>query len=475
MRIRDSRLALVLAAALLAGRADAQDARPATFVVWLPADARLFVDHVECPLNGATRTFATTPLDVARKWQYTLRAEAVRQGQPVRYSRKVTFRGGEVVQVDFGRLEASTPEAVPAGPRIEFPEATVQKLPLPATAPTPAAVGERADMPLIGAVPLLTWAQASGTVIKYVQVMSVFKEVMTTENVKRPDGTTVPETVKSLVTEEVQQVYDFPLEETRVIGPDGRPVEPERVAELLKEPAPVLIAQPGESIDPRYLAALKPGTLALLPPLRTPAQPRPIEGKPTRPPVQIEPPAPAPPKEEVRIPHRPRFVPTSLQEPAPKNPFANVKGPLPQLRLARVDANGTLHVRDHANRLQTRTGSMDVQTEGKTEKAAFQFTLEQSQEMVAAVPAGEFKAYDGNGNQLAPAGLAQRLGREVVVLLGYENHQPDPAVVARLREETPIIVVTLSRGSLGALGWGGYGYGVYNGDSPAPAAEATVQ
>src|SRR5262245_2410610 len=76
----------------------------ATVVVHLPADARLYVDNVLCPLNSNKRTFQTPPLEKGRKYYYTIKARAVREGKPVQESRKVYVAAGKKVRVDFGDL-----------------------------------------------------------------------------------------------------------------------------------------------------------------------------------------------------------------------------------------------------------------------------------------------------------------------------------------------------------------------------------
>jgi uncharacterized protein (TIGR03000 family) len=73
----------------------------ATVVVKLPARAKLYVDNVFCPLTSAKRTFRTPRLERGRRYYYTLRVETVRNGQPVRQTRKVYLEAGKRVVVDF--------------------------------------------------------------------------------------------------------------------------------------------------------------------------------------------------------------------------------------------------------------------------------------------------------------------------------------------------------------------------------------
>ena len=53
----------------------------ARVTVKLPADARLYVDNVVCPLSSDTRTFNTPELEVGRSYFYTLKAEVIRDGE----------------------------------------------------------------------------------------------------------------------------------------------------------------------------------------------------------------------------------------------------------------------------------------------------------------------------------------------------------------------------------------------------------
>jgi uncharacterized protein (TIGR03000 family) len=76
----------------------------ATVVVRLPADAKLYVDGVACPLTSEERTFKTPRLQPGRQYYYTIRAELVRDGEPVVDSRRVLVSAGKRAEVDFGEL-----------------------------------------------------------------------------------------------------------------------------------------------------------------------------------------------------------------------------------------------------------------------------------------------------------------------------------------------------------------------------------
>jgi uncharacterized protein (TIGR03000 family) len=75
---------------------------PRTLItVRLPADARLFVDDVACPLASDTRTFETPGLKAGQAYSYTFRAEVTRNGQVVSTTQRVRFDAGKAVEVDL--------------------------------------------------------------------------------------------------------------------------------------------------------------------------------------------------------------------------------------------------------------------------------------------------------------------------------------------------------------------------------------
>ncbi len=78
--------------------------RNSRIIVSLPADAKLFVDNVECPLPGNIRTFNTPNLDPSRVYMYTMRVELARDGQTVRDSQQITIVPGVDVQVNFNKV-----------------------------------------------------------------------------------------------------------------------------------------------------------------------------------------------------------------------------------------------------------------------------------------------------------------------------------------------------------------------------------
>jgi uncharacterized protein (TIGR03000 family) len=74
---------------------------PATIVVRLPADAKLTIDGSPTTSTDAVRTFISPPLQPGKEYQYTLKAEVMRDGKAVERTRDVTVRAGEPSEVTF--------------------------------------------------------------------------------------------------------------------------------------------------------------------------------------------------------------------------------------------------------------------------------------------------------------------------------------------------------------------------------------
>lgn len=75
-------------------------------IVRLPAEAKLFVDGVACPLTSATRSFNTPTLEQGRQYYYTLRVEVTRNGEVQSDSKRVIVQAGREATVDFGDLRS---------------------------------------------------------------------------------------------------------------------------------------------------------------------------------------------------------------------------------------------------------------------------------------------------------------------------------------------------------------------------------
>jgi uncharacterized protein (TIGR03000 family) len=85
--------------------------------VKLPAGARLFVDGEAVPLDKGN-VFRTPALKPGRQYYYTMKAEAVRDGEKASRTERVTVAGGRTVRVDFSDLAGV---AAPAKVTVELP------------------------------------------------------------------------------------------------------------------------------------------------------------------------------------------------------------------------------------------------------------------------------------------------------------------------------------------------------------------
>ena len=76
----------------------------------LPENAELWVDGVKTNQSGMTRAFVTTDLQPGQQYAYELRATWSDQGRQVTETRRVSFRAGEKVDVDFGQTNQAKPK-----------------------------------------------------------------------------------------------------------------------------------------------------------------------------------------------------------------------------------------------------------------------------------------------------------------------------------------------------------------------------
>jgi uncharacterized protein (TIGR03000 family) len=74
--------------------------------VRLPQSAKLYVNDDLCTLRSETRSFETPQLKADKEYRYTLRAEVVRNGQTVSEIKKVVFKAGQPVDVEFKEIGA---------------------------------------------------------------------------------------------------------------------------------------------------------------------------------------------------------------------------------------------------------------------------------------------------------------------------------------------------------------------------------
>lgn len=75
------------------------------FNVRLPEKAKLYVDGVAIPQTDGVSAFTTPQLKPGQQYVYTLKAELAAGGRVRAQDRKITFRAGTDVVVDFGGLE----------------------------------------------------------------------------------------------------------------------------------------------------------------------------------------------------------------------------------------------------------------------------------------------------------------------------------------------------------------------------------
>jgi len=79
----------------------AQGAAPATIVVTLPADAKLMIDDSPTTSTSGRRVFVSPALTPGRTFHYTLKAEVVRAGKPVRTEKRVEVSAGKETEVSL--------------------------------------------------------------------------------------------------------------------------------------------------------------------------------------------------------------------------------------------------------------------------------------------------------------------------------------------------------------------------------------
>ncbi len=72
---------------------------PATILVDLPAEAKLRIDNEATTSTGGSRLFQTPALNPGKEYHYTLTAEVVREGKPIKSEKVVTVRAGQITPV----------------------------------------------------------------------------------------------------------------------------------------------------------------------------------------------------------------------------------------------------------------------------------------------------------------------------------------------------------------------------------------
>ncbi len=77
------------------------DVNQATLVVNLPEDATLTVDNEPTSSTSGNRVFVTPSLEAGKEYEYTLKAQVVRDGKVRTATAQVTVRPGEVSSVEL--------------------------------------------------------------------------------------------------------------------------------------------------------------------------------------------------------------------------------------------------------------------------------------------------------------------------------------------------------------------------------------
>jgi uncharacterized protein (TIGR03000 family) len=96
---------LLVVAALVAGgptsRAAADDMAPATVVIKLPGDARLYFDDRPTKSGGAERSYVTPRLTPGKEYVYQVKIEYTRDGRMMTQTKAVAVRAGQTSRLDF--------------------------------------------------------------------------------------------------------------------------------------------------------------------------------------------------------------------------------------------------------------------------------------------------------------------------------------------------------------------------------------
>jgi uncharacterized protein (TIGR03000 family) len=79
---------------------------PATLVVRLPSDAKIWLDDYASSQTGPQRIFTTSPLERNASYYYTVRIELMREGTKITAVKQVRVRAGETTAVDFAEPQA---------------------------------------------------------------------------------------------------------------------------------------------------------------------------------------------------------------------------------------------------------------------------------------------------------------------------------------------------------------------------------
>jgi uncharacterized protein (TIGR03000 family) len=75
-----------------------------TVIVSVPRDAKMYVDGVYMPKKSAKRAFNTPNLKPGRKYFYTVKVVATRNGKKVVRKRRIYVKAGKKTYVKFGDM-----------------------------------------------------------------------------------------------------------------------------------------------------------------------------------------------------------------------------------------------------------------------------------------------------------------------------------------------------------------------------------
>jgi len=73
----------------------------ATIVVSVTQDAKVKIDGQPTTSTSTVRTFQSPKLEVGKTYAYTIEAEFVKDGKPMKASKQVTFQAGKTVNLDL--------------------------------------------------------------------------------------------------------------------------------------------------------------------------------------------------------------------------------------------------------------------------------------------------------------------------------------------------------------------------------------
>jgi uncharacterized protein (TIGR03000 family) len=239
--------------AILSIAVSAQTPTTGVVNVHLPRDARLYVDEVFCPLPGALRSFETPPLDIGRRYFYTLMVEITVDGKPIRLSKRVDVQAGRTTEVDFGDRALIVAQAqtvpVPVPPAIEEGPVKVPQAPPP--------------------LPALARAEGAFIVI----TRPVFEQyLIEEERIREVDGKPVKIKVAVTKVRSKNITEQIDARNVKAIELPNTGIASAALATVLAKERSVYLCYL-DKLDPFYARTLKPGTIILFVPAGEPVNP----------------------------------------------------------------------------------------------------------------------------------------------------------------------------------------------------------